>query len=1033
MQFGKKLFVMAMAAIFIVACLIPFSFEPAMADANIIWTDWTSTDALPLPTEVGNYKLMTDVTISDGTWTVPAGENEEDFNLDLNGHVIKAVTSESCRFSVITVPNGARLNLYDSNPNNPHYFEYNSDGYYTLTNSNNGICVNGGCITGGYTDVDHGADGGGVYVKGAFEMNGGTIIGNRAYKGGGVYVTDGNDFAGRFEMKGGSICGNLAVYGGGVSIYRDGSNYPSFIMSNGTISGNHATNDGGGVHVRGDQDAFKMQGTTISGNMANGNGGGVYVDGGDFQIEGSTSVTGNYKNGTHSASDIAYVAGDSGSDNNVYLDSSQKITVVGALTGGEDSIGVSAHDSGEFVVASGYNGDKLTTDDVACFKSDSSDYSITYDEEAHNYAALLGFYHIHLGTLLNNDAVESATATVGGEVVADAENPTSEAIREDQDVTITFTIKPWYYLRGTNNDSLLECAYDTLDGNPQRHTFTESDGTYSCTFAPTSGDAYIFLADVFSIKNQYEVEYKDATGALPSVTATTLTGNESEIGNASTPTWYVVPEGMTVNSSKLTLANDSTVNLILSDGAELIIGTEDDRVDSNCIYGNGATLNIYGQNAGTGKLDAYNNVELSSAVYVKNLTVNGGILTIDASQNAAICIDNGTFTMNGGIVSAKSAGVYNALKLRGGTLEMKDGSLTATSENNNAIQNENGGSGIKMTGGKLNAINGIQSSISLDYTTAGDSFFATSLGISSLVIAEDKYFTDGENAYSGALTYEQKNAAAGKTLRPANLVSIAAVSNGTVTANKAAVAMNATGNDRTVTLTIAPDSGYELDTLTVTKASGGTVEISGTGDTRTFTIPAENVNVTAIFAFVPIDPTGISLDKHELNVNTRSDSQTLTATIAPEGATGTLVWSSDNPGVASVTDNNDYTATVSIIGIGDAHITVSIDGTNYSDVCTVNVTEYVCLHENRTTISAKNPTCTQTGNNEYYFCNDCRKYLKSDGSTVTTPITGGYAQGKIAELLQKKNLTPSAMQSIDGLMTTPLAPLPTPARSATRK
>ncbi|MBO4725520.1 MAG: hypothetical protein J5622_03335, partial [Firmicutes bacterium] len=32
MQFGKKLFVMAMAAIFIVACLIPLNLESASAD-----------------------------------------------------------------------------------------------------------------------------------------------------------------------------------------------------------------------------------------------------------------------------------------------------------------------------------------------------------------------------------------------------------------------------------------------------------------------------------------------------------------------------------------------------------------------------------------------------------------------------------------------------------------------------------------------------------------------------------------------------------------------------------------------------------------------------------------------------------------------------------------------------------------------------------------------------------------------------------------------------------------------------------------
>ena len=107
MQFGKKLFVMAMAAIFIVACLIPFSFEPAMADANISWADWNNSSILPQDNGGGvSCRLTRDVTLSE-TWIVPTGDP---VNLDLNGHVIKMTGTGS----VITVPNDATLNLYDS-------------------------------------------------------------------------------------------------------------------------------------------------------------------------------------------------------------------------------------------------------------------------------------------------------------------------------------------------------------------------------------------------------------------------------------------------------------------------------------------------------------------------------------------------------------------------------------------------------------------------------------------------------------------------------------------------------------------------------------------------------------------------------------------------------------------------------------------------------------------------------------------------------------------------------------------------------
>ena len=49
----------------------------------------------------------------------------------------------------------------------------------------------------------------------------------------------------------------------------------------------------------------------------------------------------------------------------------------------------------------------------------------------------------------------------------------------------------------------------------------------------------------------------------------------------------------------------------------------------------------------------------------------------------------------------------------------------------------------------------------------------------------------------------------------------------------------------TVTLTAIPDSGYELETLTVRNSFGGSVLTRGSGNTRTFLMPAANVIVTA--------------------------------------------------------------------------------------------------------------------------------------------------------------------------------------------
>ena len=68
-----------------------------------------------------------------------------------------------------------------------------------------------------------------------------------------------------------------------------------------------------------------------------------------------------------------------------------------------------------------------------------------------------------------------------------------------------------------------------------------------------------------------------------------------------------------------------------------------------------------------------------------------------------------------------------------------------------------------------------------------------------------------------------------------------------------------------ITLTVTPASGYGLDSLTVTKSGGGTVDVSGDGNTRTFTMPASDVTVTATFSLLlvytstPADRSGVSV------------------------------------------------------------------------------------------------------------------------------------------------------------------------------
>nr|WP_326185170.1 S-layer homology domain-containing protein [uncultured Oscillibacter sp.] len=75
-------------------------------------------------------------------------------------------------------------------------------------------------------------------------------------------------------------------------------------------------------------------------------------------------------------------------------------------------------------------------------------------------------------------------------------------------------------------------------------------------------------------------------------------------------------------------------------------------------------------------------------------------------------------------------------------------------------------------------------------------------------------------------------------------VSVSSTKNGTVTASPRSANKGAT-----VTLTVKPGSGYELDSLTVTDKNGDTVKLTRKSDTKyTFTMPASKVTVEAAFA-----------------------------------------------------------------------------------------------------------------------------------------------------------------------------------------
>ncbi len=146
------------------------------------------------------------------------------------------------------------------------------------------------------------------------------------------------------------------------------------------------------------------------------------------------------------------------------------------------------------------------------------------------------------------------------------------------------------------------------------------------------------------------------------------------LGAAGTETWYVVPCGISIRNG---LDIKGTVHLILCDmneeGEELTVGKPN--TNRPGINTEGATLVIYGQTAGSGKLAAYGG-EGGTDDYDGSAGIGGGPRT----SGGTVIINGGTVTAMGGTGGAGigGGGDTEGTGGTGGTVIINRGTVTAT-------------------------------------------------------------------------------------------------------------------------------------------------------------------------------------------------------------------------------------------------------------------------------------------------------------------------------------------------------------------
>ena len=98
--------------------------------------------------------------------------------------------------------------------------------------------------------------------------------------------------------------------------------------------------------------------------------------------------------------------------------------------------------------------------------------------------------------------------------------------------------------------------------------------------------------------------------------------------------------------------------------------------------------------------------------------------------------------------------------------------------------------------------------------------------------------------------------------------------------------------------------------------------------------------------------------------------------VPAEATNKTVSFTSDNPAVATV---NATTGEVTGVKKGTATITVKTADGNFTDTCTVTVS---CAHTNKSTVSAKDSTCTVKGWDEYKKCDDCGQLFNTSNVEI---------------------------------------------------
>ena len=597
--------------------------------------------------------------------------------------------------------------------------------------SNNSVSASGNCFGGGVYNVSSaqfdfqsgmisgnsvtstggGSFGGGVYSYNntTFTMSGGTITGNSTNstaagsysRGGGVFTSNAT-----FGLSGGTISSNQANNTNGYSEGGGVFNWNIFNMTGGTITGNAAKNGGGVCNYA----TFNLSGSAeISSNTASAEGGGVENTNGGFAMSGG-SIAGNTApkgKGVLNAA-IFSMSGSASvdTDNDVYLDNGQKISVTADLTGTSPLaiITPAAYSAGSTVVAMAAG---LSANAYVSKFEIAPNGTTPWGVKANAQSLLLapGAIYLNGATGLDtNDGSTKATAVATFEKAAS--------------------------LLGSPG-TIYICGTVTIpSGNDSSYTWTLPSGQTIKRYEDPVTSASDFTGIMIQLNGNLTLQNIVIDGGW----------------NAAT--------GMGVEAAKPIIEESATGNLTINSGAALqnnsivIANSTEDHLGSG-VHGRGSVAmnggTISGNQiqilSGSAILCGGAGIAMESGTLtMTGGTISGNALASDYALGGGVYVGSGnTFTMTGGTIggsfavdantAGRGGGIYNA-----GTINMSGGSIsgnTATGDQmgggvfNQSVFNLKGSASITgnttLTGGGVYNFTGhfsISDSASIDGNTA---------------------------------------------------------------------------------------------------------------------------------------------------------------------------------------------------------------------------------------------------------------------------------------------------------------------------